>query len=402
MNDSPFAVKWYRPGPRSAEQREAIQCLVEWGRPPHPAFVWPIDLVSCEAIAGFGYVMPLLEPRFSSFAQLLSEPVQPPFRVITTIARELVDAFAALHSSGLCYRDISFGNLAVDRASAQVAILDNDNVGTDNERVFIRGTLRFMAPEIVREEALPSTVTDLHSLAVFLFYLFVHGHPLEGARVESTYDWEAGSHQSESQLSIRHFGTDPLFVFDPVDESNRPVPGDPMVTWWSVYPSFFREVFVRAFTSGLKDASLSGRVTEGVWRRTLLRLHDSASICPGCNAAIFWDPGEPDRSCWHCQGVPSPPAVLEINGSSLVLSDGAALTSHHLNRDRDHRTFAGLVECHPREPGKLVLKNLSSQPWTVFPDGEEPKSVAPGQRLGVREMAIDFGVARGRIHVPSP
>jgi eukaryotic-like serine/threonine-protein kinase len=401
MNGSPFAVKWYRPGPRVAEQRKAIQELVERGRPPHPAFVWPIDLVSCEGLAGFGYVMPLLEQRFISFAQLLSEPAQPPFRVITTIARELVDAFAALHSSGLSYRDISFGNLAVDAASAEVAILDNDNVGTDNERVFIRGTLRFMAPEIVREEALPSMVTDLHSLAVFLFYLFVHGHPLEGARVESTYDWEAGTHFSESALSVLHFGTDPLFVFDPADASNRPLPGDPMLVWWSVYPRFFREVFVQAFTTGLYDASLSGRVTEGVWRRTLLRLHDSASVCPGCNAALFWDPDEPARPCWHCQGVPPPPPLLDINGHTLVLSEGACVTSHHLTRDRDHRTVAGVVECHPRQPGQVVLRNLSSRAWTVFPDGEEPKAVAPGQRLGVRDMAIDFTAGRGRIRVPT-
>ena len=181
MSGTPFAVKWYRPGPRNSEQRQTIAALVERGRPPHRAFVWPIDLVSCQESAGFGYVMPLLESRFSSFAQLLSEPVQPPFRVITTIARQLVEAFAALHSSGLCYRDISFGNLAVDSATAEVAILDNDNVGTDNAEVFVRGTLRFMAPEIVRGEALPPTATDLYSLAVFLFYLFVHGHPLEGA-----------------------------------------------------------------------------------------------------------------------------------------------------------------------------------------------------------------------------
>jgi hypothetical protein len=174
-----------------------------------------------------------------------------------------------------------------------------------------------------------------------------------------------------------------------------------MLTWWSLYPRFFRDVFVRAFTSGLQDASLSGRVTEGVWRRTLLRLHDSASMCLGCNAALFWDPEEAKKPCWNCHSVPPPPAVLDINGHSLVLSEGAAITNHHLTRDRDHRSIAGLVECHPRLPGKVVLRNLSARPWTVFPDGEETKSVAPGQRLAVREMAIDFEAVRGRIRDPS-
>ena len=35
-------------------------------------------------------------------------------------------------------------------------------------------------------------MSDLHSLAVILFFLFVHGHPLEGSRLEATYGWETG------------------------------------------------------------------------------------------------------------------------------------------------------------------------------------------------------------------
>jgi serine/threonine protein kinase len=136
---------------------------------------------------GFGYVMPLLEPRFVSLAQLLNTERQPSFRVITTIGRELVDAFAALHSAGLCYRDISFGNLRVDPAAREAAIIDVDNVGVDGGSALVKGTGPFMAPELLRDEALPSTVTDLHSLAVLLFYLLMHGHPLFGVRTDASW-----------------------------------------------------------------------------------------------------------------------------------------------------------------------------------------------------------------------
>jgi eukaryotic-like serine/threonine-protein kinase len=44
-----------------------------------------------------------------------------------------------------------------------------------------------------------------------------------------------------------------------------------------------------------------------------------------------------------------------------------------------------------------VLRNLSGRTWTVVPDDEEPKRVAPDQRLGIRPMRIDFGPARGQI-----
>jgi serine/threonine protein kinase len=46
----------------------------------------------------------------------------------------------------------------------------------------IRGTDRFMAPEIVRGEALPSVKTDPYSLSVLLFYLLMVHHPLAGRR----------------------------------------------------------------------------------------------------------------------------------------------------------------------------------------------------------------------------
>ncbi len=399
-NGAPFALKWYRPTTDSPEQRDVIASLVAHGR-PHPAFLWPIDLVASDDVAGFGYVMPLREPRFISFAQMLSEPRQPPFRVLATIGRELVDAFAALHFGGLCYRDVSFGNLFVDPTTAEVAICDNDNVGLDGGHVAVYGTLRFMAPEIVRLEALPSTVTDLHSLAVLLFYLFVHGHPLDGSRVANTYTWGDDGHVSEEDLAFTHYGTDPLFVFDPDDASNRPVPGDLMLTWWRIYPAFLQDLFVRAFTTGLRDASLSGRLTEGVWRRALLRLHDCVNECWNCNAARFYDADHPDAPCWNC-GKPAPvPPLLELPGARIVVADGATVTAHHLRRDKDHRTVAASVEPHPSKAGEFVLRNQSSTAWTVVPEGEAAKEVPPGRRVGVRSMTIDFGPVRGTLHCPT-
>src|ERR1700750_1231426 len=88
LNGALFAVKWFRPGLGCDEMRTSITALIQRGRPPHPAFVWPIDLVSSWRVPGLGYVMPLLEPRFVSLAQLLNTDRPPSFRVITAIGRE--------------------------------------------------------------------------------------------------------------------------------------------------------------------------------------------------------------------------------------------------------------------------------------------------------------------------
>jgi eukaryotic-like serine/threonine-protein kinase len=397
MDDARFAVKWYRQGPYTYQLRDSITGLVERGQPPHPAFVWPIDLVRSELVSGFGYLMRLLEPRFVSIPQVLNLEMQPSFRVMAVLGRELVDAFAALHSSGLCYRDISFGNLRVDPVTADVAVIDIDNIGTDGAKTMVKGTPRFMAPEIVRNEAIPSTTTDLHSLAVLLFYLFMHGHPLIGSRADSSFSWQDGAHISETELALRTFGTRPLFVFDPRDDTNRPVPGDPVNSWWALYPASFRAVFSRAFTSGLTDASLYGRVTESVWRKALLRLQDSVFECASCGAAVLYDPAEPKRRCWGCgDQLPKPPLLI-LPQTTIVIAEGTALTSDHLYRDRNYRSVRALVEAHPGRTGSFVLRNMTDRTWGIFPGGEEAKSVRPGQRMSIRPMSIDFGSAHGRV-----
>jgi eukaryotic-like serine/threonine-protein kinase len=384
----PLTVKWFRQGPGSDEMRKSITALIQ-RKPSHRAFVWPIDLVSSDSVPGFGYVMPLLEPRFTSLASMLNLETQPSFRVVAAIGRELVDAFAALHSSGLCYRDISFGNLRADQEAGEVAIIDIDNVGVDGEPTGVKGTGLFMAPEILRDEAFPSTATDLHSLAVLLFYLLMHGHPLLGVQTDAPDTWEDGP--------VRDFGVDPLFIFDPDDHSNRPPPGDSVAAWWPIYPQQCRRVFTQAFTKGLHDASPYGRVHEGTWRRILLCLHDCVSTCASCRAPVYYDLEQTGQHCWQCGGILPAPPTLRVPGGTLVLSDGAIVSRHHLYRDRDYRSACATVEPHPGQPTRVILRNQTDMTWTVVPDGEEPRRVAPSQRLAARPMQIDFGEVQGRI-----
>lgn len=394
-NGALFALKWYKPGAATADQWRTLDALVRRGN-PHPAFLWPLDLVTSPELAGFGYLMPLRERRFVSFGAILRRAQQPSFRVTTRLGRELVDAFAALHGTGLCYRDISFNNIFADPDLGQVCIVDNDNIGTDTAPSGVGGTLRFMAPEILRGEAWPSAASDLHSLAVLLFYLFVHGHPLDGRKVESSFTWDSSGRQSETALAVVHYGKDPLFVFHPTDDANRPVEDDPMWVWWPIYPRFLQELFTTAFTDGLANPSPQVRITGARWRTALGRLQDDLSTCDGCGAAVFYDRSSPGLACWRCQRTPSPPLMLEVDTARLVMAEGAELTSNHLRHDRDYRTQLGLVEAAEGGP---ALRNLSNREWEVWPEGEESCRVGPGQRLRVRPMTIDFGATTGRITV---
>jgi eukaryotic-like serine/threonine-protein kinase len=404
MNGEPFALKWYRPSKnRELSERRAANLakLVERGKPQHSAFVWPIDMVQSPERAGFGYVMPLMDTRFTSFVHILTAPEPPGFSTLIQIGINLVDAFASLHTNGLCYRDISFGNLYVDPASADIAILDNDNVGPSGGEGVVRGTPQFMAPEVIREEKLPSTVTDLYSLAVFLFFLFCFGHPLEGTAMDASYSWEDGRRLSEQELMMKHFGREPVFVFDPENDSNRPIPGDPVGNWWAIYPNFFRNLFIRSFTTGLRDPTLTGRLVEGVWRRGLYRLADCVWQCGNCQASIFFDPDDAGHLCWGCGTIPPPPLLLTLPGHDIVLAAGAVLTGRHLKRGAAADQVLAAAEVDERYPGAVMLRNRTGEVWTVEPIGEETKQVKPGQRLRARPMTIELAGKRAAIR-PAP
>ena len=277
-----YAVKWYLPGFATTEQRGAIETLIRAGS-PSPAFLWPIELVEAEGVPGFGYVMPLRDPAVASIVDLMKGRVDPSFRALATASLELVEAFRRLHAAGLCYKDISFGNVFFDPATGRVEVVDTDNVTVDGtaRRVTVNGTPRFMAPEIVRNEAGPSANTDLFSLAVLLFYMLTISHPLEGRR-------ETAIHAFDAPAMRRIYGEAPVFIFDPLDASNRP---DPAVhthaeRYWNLYPRFLRDLFVRSFTAGLRDPS-HGRVREGEWRAALLRLRDAIHYCRNCGSENF-------------------------------------------------------------------------------------------------------------------
>ena len=242
------ALKWYFPAQATPEQRSALEVLARKG-PPTAKFLWPMELTEAAGVAGFGYVMPLREARYKSIVDLMKRRAEPTFRALATAGLELAHSFLDLHAMGLCYRDISFGNVFFDPDSGEVLICDNDNVVVNGASIGgVAGTPRFMAPEIVCGSGLPDTQTDLFSLSVLLFYILMLHHPLEGRR-------ELTIKCFDLPAMTKLYGTDPLFIFDPCDRSNEPVPGyhDNAIAFWPIYPEFLRALFTRAFTDGIRD-----------------------------------------------------------------------------------------------------------------------------------------------------
>ena len=328
INGSRYALKWYYPHTASQDQWDTLRVLIERG-PPDVRFLWPIYLVVDDSKPGFGYLMNLRESQYKGVSDLLARHVVPSFRSLATACANLSDAFLQLHARGLCYRDISQGNVFFDPDLGNVLVCDNDNVGINGGPTAVLGTPRFMAPEVVRMEALPSTQTDLYSLAVLLFLMLFFSHPLDGRK-------ESQIHCFDLAAMVRLYGTEPVFIFDPRDHSNEPDPEyhRNALIFWNIYPTFLKKLFIQSFTNGLRDP-LYGRVRETTWRTMMSRLRDSIFYC-SCGAENFYD-AEAHRgsdgimgSCWNCGRQLRLPPRIQIGKTMVMLNHDSKLFAHHL------------------------------------------------------------------------
>ncbi|MDT0345288.1 protein kinase domain-containing protein [Streptomyces litchfieldiae] len=386
------ALKWYFPQLADAQRWRILETLVDraWG---DDRFLWPRTIVAEPSLTSFGYVMGLRPDHFHDLPALLRRDpavsAATPRSLITT-ALNTVEAYLSLHSQGIAYRDISWGNVFFNPVNGDVLVCDNDNAVVEGESAGIAGTMNFMAPELVRGDpgAAPGIQTDLHSLAVLLFYLLMNHHPLDGAQ-------ELKIHCMDDKAQRKLYGVDPVFIYDPAETRNRPVPGeqDTVIATWGALPPVLRELFTRTFTEGL--ASPSRRVRETEWRDALSAVRDAIVPCHGCGKQNLAEPNGPAPRCWKCGRTVDLPLRLELTcGKSsrrtrrdIRLNEGAEVYAHHLVEDPERHDFAaavGEVTAHPRTPGRLGLTNRSPVSWRVRrADGGEVE-VPPGRTAALR------------------
>lgn len=395
-----YAIKWYLPHTATVDQRKNLEVLIETG-PPNEKFLWPIDLVFSQEIPDYGYLMLLRDSRFFSLMDLMKRRAEPTFWALTTAGFGLADSFLKLHSKGFCYRDISFGNVFFNPKNGDILICDNDNVSIDDYSLSaVSGTPRFMAPEIVRGEAKPSTDTDLFSLAVLLFYMLMMHHPLQGKK-------ELEIHCLDLLAMRKIYGDEPIFIFDPENDSNRPQEGyhDNALDFWPIYPSFIRDLFIRSFTVGISDPK-NGRVRESEWRASLSRLRDLLIFCDNCGFENFYDINMLLESenmssiCWKCKSQLKLPPRLKIDGDVLMMNFNTKLYPHHVDKHRlyDFSSPIAVISQHPKKPNVWGLKNLSNEKWVITKVNNEMIDILPGRSVTITDkLEINFGQSIGRI-----
>lgn len=400
-----WALKWYLPELTTRAQRVIIEGVV--GKNIRdPRFLWPRELVEHPKGPGegFGYLMELRPADFTDLPSLFrrdSTVSAATRRTLLAVALSTAESFRYLHKQGLAYQDINWGNLFFNPDSGRILICDNDNAVPDGTPSSVLGTVDFMAPELVRGDpgAFPTTQTDLHALAVLLFMLLMNHHPLEGAAALRIHCMDAAAKH-------RLNGTDPVFVFDPENDTNRPVPGeqDTVLTNWAATPASLRSLFIKAFTVGMRDPLQ--RVREFEWRDALREVHDGVVRCPKCRRQNIFESGAnaPAVSCWNCSiAIAAPPRLVVTTGTGRVrvshtirVSEEAEVHGFHLGPDPEIHDFThpvAFVVPHPSMPGRFGLTNSTTASWKLHSDDAAgPREVPPGKRAALREgLLIELG-----------
>ena len=386
--NEPVALKWHFPSCIAKDiglEQRLLECIRATS--PNQSFLWPMALLSlpCDLASrlsipagSFGYMMALRPADYVGVHEHVGGHLQISLRHVLRACFFLAEAFHELHLKGLCYKDISLGNLFLQPRSGRILICDNDNVDVDGRDLGCAvGTPGFMAPEVLLGRIKPGARSDQFSLAVLIFRLLTRHDPLKGKL-------ELQIRCLDEPARRRLYGEDPVFIFDLNDERNRPDPIDhaAALLTWPIYPAHLQALFQQTLGVGMNDPSR--RAYTGQWKTGLARTLDQRRLCPHCGQEVFRALDQVSL-CWACGGLLNPaPRFLTARGSVAAAADNE-LHPHHFDPLASERIDIPLaiVEAHPVKAAVLGLKNLSSETWTAELENGESSPVAPGQRCNL-------------------
>ena len=370
------ALKWYLNAPDDKFYRNLEHNIASGA--PSDAFLWPEYLTEKQQ-GSYGYIMKLRPQNYYEFGNFLLAKVSfKSFTAMLSAAMRICDGFMMLHRFGYSYQDLNDGNFFIDPQTGDVLICDNDNVMPQGEKSGIMGKARYMAPEIVAG-GIPDKYSDRFSLSVILFMLFYANHPFEGAKVV------ACPCMTES-FEKRFYGSEALFIYDSIDKSNLPVRGihQNVIRRWPVFPQLLRDTFIEEFSKE-KLQNPSSRMIEQNWKKIISTVRDSLVVCRHCAEETFVNVSNTKDKCMNCGKDVDLSKRLVINNRSLPMINKTAI---YIDEDN---TPDGVVTTDSN--GFMLIKNVSTETWTVETPSGKIKTVAPNEILPVKEgLKITFRV----------
>ena len=396
-----FAVKFYNQQfARSSFAKPFYKNIVrnvENGIPQHSSgdtatqFIWPMKMIRPEQ-GSFGYLMRLIPDGYEPLGKIFMQsrwddkagrrvPVQwKSWFTCVTAALNIVRAFDILHASGLSYQDLNEGGISVDITKGNVLICDCDNVAPDGENLGILGVLNYMAPEVICKQSLPSRQTDEYSLAIILFRLFFHGHPMDGEKSRKLHNDE---HLSRYAADEMIYGKTPSYCLASKNNEN---PADPVFNHdvyhlRYMFPMVLMNAFEQVFTDGIRDPSR--RLTAREWQRVLLGVRDNLILVNGKEQ--FYGLRTPKSLPEECRTLVYP------HGRRVLCMPDKILYRYHLDEYGTDFKHPAAKIITTNKPCILGLYNASGAPIHFYSGGREGLCQNQGRMPLLKGMELEFG-----------
>lgn len=381
VNGKKKALKWYKKHLGAAFKKNLADNIHRSA--PADNFIWPEALTE-ERFGSFGYVMPLRPKGYMDMSEFIL--LRAKFKDVhaqLNACLQICEAFQNLHIRGLSYQDMNDGNFFINPDTGDVLICDNDNVAPDKTSMGVLGKAGYMAPEIIEGVSMPNRYTDYYSLAVCLFILIYMNRPFEGA-------WYASCPcDNTAEMAKKLFGFDSVFIMDPSNAKNRPVPGahNNVIRRWGVYPNLLARAFCKTFSSqAIKDPTQ--RLMDKQWYNILLQVRSMFAKCPHCGNYTFIDVTNPHSNCIYCQKEVKAPA-LKVGRFTIPLVENQPLYACQISDEKDRAAVVGSVV---EKKGEICIKNTTSTPWTMILPDSTVQVVRKGDRVPAQSgLKVRFG-----------
>ena len=385
-NGQEKALKWYKPGSivnKSAFYDNIWQNVMRGS--PSEEFLWPVDVTE-EQDGTFGYVMDLRPEGYYEVTDFMLCHVRfQGYKTAIDAAMKIVSAFRKLHNAGYSYQDLNDGNFFINPINGKVLICDNDNVAPDKTETGIVGKPRYMAPEIVMREHMPDSLSDRFSMSVILYMLFCLNHPLEGKRYLVP--------GLTPELQEKLYGSEPLFIMDPDDDSNGPHPRvhQNSIMVWSCLPEYMKDVFLDAFSQKALHHP-TARPKEIDWLNALTRFRSDIVVCAKCGNEIFTHQGVP-CACDQCGAMPSIPVRITLSAYSIPAVKDSRLYRCQLGVCSEKEALSPVAQVVEKKnaPGVLGIRNKSGKNWNAITSKGTAKKVLPDEVIPLK-AGITFTV----------
>lgn len=294
-----YALKLFYPGNEKAH-RAQIARLKRRGR-ASAAFVHPLYSVTVDGM--IGYVMEYVggdeymngSVLFNGIKRVLSDGsiirAELPLNEKLAILHNVVSAITIMFEAGIVIADVKPENFLIHKDDLTVKILDVDTATSEDSRPVVKGTVGFMEPLVMRGEKLPDRYSDAYAIAVIIWMTLISGHPLLGRRFDEPVSQDIYTYT---------YATNPVFVYNRKDASNRPPDSDKrVIERVKKYPSYFLDAMHKTFVDGLFDGRK--RTTPREWLDIFERLYEDHFICKSCGEEHFY---ETHTGICHLCGAP--------------------------------------------------------------------------------------------------